>query len=369
MARILIVGAGIVGLSVARAALRRGHAVTLVEQGSVPNPRAASYDEHRMIRLHYGAAEGYTHMVRQAFDAWEELWQELGARHFADCGALSVSVQPGDYTDATRDVFVRLGVPHQVLNAAEVERLCPHLRLPPHATGLLAFPGGPLFADRIMEDLARHVTERGADVLADTRAVSVDEAAGRVGIADGRELAGDLVVVAAGAWLPGLLPAEYGTLRTFRQALCYVEPPPSYRESWARGPAVVVLGGRNVYTLPPLAGTGLKFGSGDRRRPARPSDGFESSLEEGRSVIGAFGDYLREAPRYRPLRMQVGYYVMEESRRFALSHAGRRLVVTNCDGQMFKFGPLIGERIMAAWDGELSFDGLTCWAAGHQALH
>jgi glycine/D-amino acid oxidase-like deaminating enzyme len=33
MARILIVGAGADGLSVARAALRRGHAMTLIEQG------------------------------------------------------------------------------------------------------------------------------------------------------------------------------------------------------------------------------------------------------------------------------------------------------------------------------------------------
>jgi glycine/D-amino acid oxidase-like deaminating enzyme len=364
MARILVVGAGIVGLSVARSALRRGHAVTLIEQGEVPNPHAASFDQHRMIRLHYGAAEGYTRMVGHAFAAWDDLWQELGVRHFADSGALSVSIAAGDYTGQTLVVFRRLGIRHELLTAAEVERLCPQLQLPQHARGLLAAPGGPLFADRIVRDLARLVVQRGATVLERTRAVAVDEGAGTVTTESGAVLQGDFIVVAAGAWLPGLLPAEYGAAPTMRQMLCYVEAPPQHRDAWARGPAIVVLGDRSVYTLPPLAGTGLKFGSSNRRRPGSPAEGFDEGLDQGRRVIDDFGPYLRDPQDYRPLRMQVGYYVMDDSRRFALRHKGRRLVVTNCDGQMFKFGPLLGERIVAALDGEQSFDALAGWAAG-----
>jgi sarcosine oxidase len=44
MSRIVIIGAGIVGLSVARAALKRGHEVIVLEQGPAPNPQAASFD-------------------------------------------------------------------------------------------------------------------------------------------------------------------------------------------------------------------------------------------------------------------------------------------------------------------------------------
>jgi sarcosine oxidase len=192
MARILVVGAGIVGLSVARAALQRGHAVTLIDQGDVPNPNAASHDQHRMIRMHYGAAEGYTRMAGQSFAAWKTLWQEIGVRHFADCGALAISVSPADYADQTLAVFRRLDVPHDVLDAAALERLCPQLDLPRTAWGLLARPGGPLFADRILHDLTRLVASRGAIVLPHTQAVEVDETAGSVTMADGRILVGDL---------------------------------------------------------------------------------------------------------------------------------------------------------------------------------
>ena len=365
MAKIVIVGGGIVGLSTARAALKRGHDVTLLERGALPNRQGASYDQHRMIRMHYGAHEGYMRMVRQAFEAWERVWDDLGARHFADVGGLAVSLAPGDYTDVTRDAFERAGVAHEVLDAAAVERLCPHLTVPERAWGLVAHPGGALYADRIVDGLIAHLGARGADLRPEAPAVAVDADAGRVTLASGETVEGDLVVVAAGAWLPELLPDEFGQQPTWRQALCYVEAPERYRERWSTAPAIVVIGDCGIYTLPSSDGTGLKFGNGPHRREARPSEGFGAELAEADSIIAAFSPYLRDSGDYRPLRMQVGYYAMDPSRRFRFTRDGRRVVVTNCDGQMFKFGPLIGEELVASFEGQRSFDDLALWAAGH----
>jgi len=365
VAHILIAGAGIVGLSVARAAVRRGHAATVLERGEVPNPKGASVDQHRMIRLHYGAAEDYTRMVQAAFGAWESVWADLGVRHFADTGALAVSTAPDDYTARSRAAFDRLGVGYEVLEGDALAALCPQLDPPASACGVLARPGGPLFADRIVADLARFCAAEGVRIRTRTAVAAIEGSAVVTG--EGERIAGDFLVVAVGAWLPGLLPQRFGHLPTYRQALCYVEPPARYRAAWADGPALVVLGERGVYTLPPAAGTDLKFGSGEHRRHAAPDAGFASALEEAREVIADFGPWLRDADQYTPLRMQVGYYVMDATRRFRIEADGRCVFVTNCDGQMFKFGPLIGERIIAALDGELSAASLTRWAAGEAA--
>jgi sarcosine oxidase len=98
MGHVVVVGAGIVGLSVSRAALLNGHAVTLLEQGTIANPNAASYDQHRMIRYQYGDAEGYTRMVGDAFDAWDRLWDDFGVWHFSNTGTMGISLAAEDYT-------------------------------------------------------------------------------------------------------------------------------------------------------------------------------------------------------------------------------------------------------------------------------
>lgn len=363
--RIIIVGAGIVGLSIARSALDHGHSVTLVEQGDVPHPNSASYDEHRLIRFQYGAAEGYARMVGDAFAAWERLWRDLGVRHFASSGVLSVSLTKGDYADTSLTTLRSAALPHEVLGAAETQSLCPQLDVPAHAIGVYCHPGGALFADRIVRDLAAHILQRGAEVLPQTRVVDVDDAEARVRIERGARLAGDLVVVAAGAWLEQLLPVDYADLPVQRQTLCYVRAPESDVEHWASGPALCVIGDNNVYTLPPRGGTGLKFGCGALRQSVGIEHGFEPDMTRGRAVIDAFHPFLRNAADYQVIRGKVGYYVMDAERRFKLQRRNRRIVVTNCDGQMFKFGPLLGERIMAAIDGRQSFEATARWMGGY----
>jgi sarcosine oxidase len=362
MSDIIVVGAGIVGLSTAHAAARRGHRVTVLEQGPVPNPHGASFDQHRMIRFHYGAAAGYTRMVAEAFAAWDRLWTELGERHFADCGAVAISLRPGDYGDQTASVFRDQGVPHDIVEGGALGRLLPQFDLPASARGILARPGGPLFADRIVTALHRLCESQGVRIRPHCAATGIEDD-GRVQTAAGETLRADRVVVAAGAWLPKLEPTRLGDLPTYRQALCYVAAPAAHATAWAEGPAVVVIGDSGVYTLPPLAGTGLKFGDGAHRRRADPSAGFDWSIDEGQQIVDAFRPYLRDAGAYVPQRMQVGYYVMDGSRRFRIEAAGQVLFVTNCDGQMFKFGPLIGERLVACCEGTLAPADLARWAA------
>lgn len=367
MSRIVIVGAGIVGLSVARAALKRGHEVIVLEQGPAPNPQSASFDNHRMIRYPYGSAAGYTRMVTEAFGAWDRLWSDLGTAHFENTGSIAISLEPGDYTQKTLDTFREIGLPHEVLDRAGVEKLCPHLSLPEGAWGVVAFPGGPLFASRIVTELADWVRANGAVIEHDCRIAGVDLERGIATRADGSEVAGDLLLVAAGAWLPALLPALYGDASVYRQGLCYVEPPAEYAQSWRDAPAIAALGDHTGYTLPDLRGAGLKIGYSAHRRLARPEiDGFGSDLaSESQAILGAFKPYFRDFEAYRPTRIQVGYYVLDASRRFKVEQTGRALVVTNCDGQMFKFGPLLGERILGMFAGEESAADLAQWAAGY----
>ena len=63
---IIVVGAGIAGLSTAWSLVKAGHNVTLLEQGAtIPNPLAASGDHHRIIRRAYRASTGYGALITE----------------------------------------------------------------------------------------------------------------------------------------------------------------------------------------------------------------------------------------------------------------------------------------------------------------
>jgi hypothetical protein len=62
-----------------------------------------------------------------------------------------------------------------------------------------------------------------------------------------------------------------------------------------------------------------------------------------------------------PFLNSVGAF--DGSQRFRIETAGKCLFVTNCDGRMFKFGPLMGERIVACCEGRLAAADLSQWAA------
>lgn len=68
---VIVVGAGIAGLSTAWSLVKAGHGVSIVEQGPIPNPLAASGDHHRIIRSAYRAGTGYARLAHEAHEAWE----------------------------------------------------------------------------------------------------------------------------------------------------------------------------------------------------------------------------------------------------------------------------------------------------------
>ncbi|RWQ39709.1 MAG: FAD-binding oxidoreductase, partial [Mesorhizobium sp.] len=100
---VIVVGAGIAGLSTAWSLVKAGHRVSIVEQGPIPNPLAASGDHHRIIRRAYGAASGYGRLITEAYAAWDEMWADLGEHHLDPRGFICISREPGDEAEEYRE--------------------------------------------------------------------------------------------------------------------------------------------------------------------------------------------------------------------------------------------------------------------------
>ena len=116
--RCLIVGGGIAGLSTAWALSRRGHAVHLFEQGPLPNPKASSYDEHRIIRHAYGLQEGYSRLMPEAFRVWgKPVGSAIGRRHYEPTTAVYFLEEDTGWYEATARALDAMRIGHRDISA------------------------------------------------------------------------------------------------------------------------------------------------------------------------------------------------------------------------------------------------------------
>ena len=102
--RIIVAGAGIFGVTAALELRSRGHDVSLLDQGPIPHPLAASTDISKVCRMEYGADEAYMSLMESArlgWLEWNDRWQQDdGGPLYQETGVLMVcldEMQPGGF--------------------------------------------------------------------------------------------------------------------------------------------------------------------------------------------------------------------------------------------------------------------------------
>jgi glycine/D-amino acid oxidase-like deaminating enzyme len=260
MTKVLIVGGGIAGLSAAWALSRGGCSVEIFEQGPLPNPRASSYDEHRILRHAYGDMEGYARLMPHAFATWEALWRDLGVRHYDPCGAVYFARNETPWYAASQRSLEGHGLGFRDIPIDEALRRFPMVR-PEGLVRVVETDGaGMLFPIRILTDLVMKLAAMGVILHpnAEVQEIEPDQPSALVG---GTRHGADAIVIAAGAWADRLLPSLHAVARPSRQALLFLAPPPPLADAWAVAPILVDdRAERGCYTLPPRRGTRLKIG-------------------------------------------------------------------------------------------------------------
>ncbi len=195
--RVLVIGAGIIGASIAYHLAKAGVQVTIVEEGQAGG--LATRNSWAWINASWGNPQDYFSLRIRAMVEWRRLEREVPGIRLTWCGGLIWDLPPQEL-----EVFAvehaAWGYGIRRVNRAEALRIEPSLAQPPEIAFHVAEEGSvePVPATLALIDAAKGL---GANVLANEHVRSLDVAAGQViGIrADSGRCEADEIVIAAGA--------------------------------------------------------------------------------------------------------------------------------------------------------------------------
>ena len=242
---VVVVGAGILGVTAAWELHQRGHKVSIFDPGPIPHPEASSTDITKMIRMDYGKDDFYFDLMEASFKGWHRWNAAWGEDLYHEDGFLLM--KKSEMTDGSFELesFKRLterghGPTRMTSDALAASH--PMWNAPLYTDGYLNLKAGWAQSGRVVERIANTLREIGVAVHeGETLDYFVERGSRVTGIVTtaGSTYEADIVVLAAGAWTPTLLPYLSDVMWAVGLPVVHFDPanpddyrPPSFRP-WA----------------------------------------------------------------------------------------------------------------------------------------
>jgi len=363
MSRVIIVGAGINGLTAAIELNKRGHRVVLLDPGPLPHPLAASTDISKAVRTAYGADEEYAALAERSIPLWREWNREFGTELYHEVGFLFLrrqEMQPGDFEFESLRVLEQHGRKVERVDSTTLHERFPAWNAERYCDGFVERRAGYVESGRAIALLIKRAKSLGVELRESVRFSQLDEGDDRVkGIVldDGKRIAGNLVVMTAGAWTPYALPFTRKFFRATGQPVFYLRPSQPEPFTPERFPVFGADISTTGYYGFPLTREGVvkiaNHGPGREMSPESPDRAVTPQEEKDlREFLSGTFPTLVDAPI---VYTRICLYCDTNDGHFWIARDPERegLVIAAGDcGHGFKFAPVLGEIIADAAEGK-----------------
>ncbi len=353
--KIVIVGAGMFGVVTAIALRARGHSVSIIDPGPLPNPRAASTDISKFVRMDYGADDLYTELADDALARWDTWNDEFGEVVYNETGLTVMGRQPMEPGSFEFESFARLekrGIAAERLDSNGLSARFPVWSAAKYVDGYFNPRAGWAASGRVVALLLARARDAGIQVHEGVRfdhLIEDDTRIAGIGATDGTEYRADVVVVAAGAWTPSMLPQlrELVWVSAHPVFHFHVSDVPAFRpprfSCWTAD-----ISQTGWYGFPALEDGTVKVanhGPGRTVDPDGPRQLDDLAVERCREFLRGSFPILARSPL---VEARLCLYCDSWDGNFLIDHDPDRpglVIATGDSGHAFKFAPVLGDVI------------------------
>jgi len=373
-ADVIVAGLGAVGSAALYQLARRGVRALGIDRFAPPHTRGSSHGDTRITRLALGEGAQYLPLARRSHEIWRELegatertlFRAVGCLVYGCAADQAAAHGSGDFLQTTIEVAARHGIAHEVLDASTLRARFPQLRIAADEVGCLEAGGGFVHPEACIAAQLALARQRGARTQTDERVLDWRASPAGVEVTTDRgAYAADHLILAAGAWLPALLPELAPHARICRQVMFWFLPAgdaaafaPEHLPVFVRLPD---RRGEMFYGFPAIDGAagGIKLATEQFARSTAPDDvAPRVSDDETAAMYARAAPHLRIGPRC--LRAVACKYTVTPDFAFVVDHApqsARVWFASACSGHGFKHSAALGEALAEiAIDGRTRFD-------------
>ncbi|CAA17815.1 L-pipecolate oxidase [Schizosaccharomyces pombe] len=381
---VIIVGAGVFGLSAALELTKRGgYTIKILDRAPPPVIDGSSVDANRIIRSDYADAV-YCSMGIDALEEWRT--NPLFKEQFYGSGLMFVGRDNVEYRDMSLENLTKMGVSAAKFQTTEeLRKLFPKWigELNDGEAGYANFSSGWANAEQSVKSVVNYLAHAGVSFISGPEG-TVEELITEENVVKGvRTTTGaymaEKLIFATGAWTASLLPNDHTRFLATGQPVAYIKLTPEEYIRFLTNPVYLDFD-TGFYIFPPTPDGYLKFarhGYGFTRMQNLKSGKVESvppkkplvspilpkeaELDLRRNLQRTYGEEISQRPFYKT---RICYYTDTADAEFVFDYHPdyeNLFVCTGGSGHGFKFFPILGKYSIGCMFRELEEPLLKKW--------
>jgi sarcosine oxidase len=221
----IVLGVGGMGSAALYHLAHRGLRVLGIERYNIPHEMGSSHGLTRIIRLAYYEHPSYVPLLRRAYELWRQLENTVQERLLIITGSIDASPGDGEVFKGSKASCDIHHLPHEVLDARELNRRFPGYQLPQDIAAVYQPDGGFLLSERCIVAHVMAAQELGAEVHGQEQVLGWEPKGHGITLRTDRDhYRADKLVICAGAWGAKLVPDLAALAVPERQVLAWFQP-------------------------------------------------------------------------------------------------------------------------------------------------